>query len=235
MDTERHETQEDATRPYRDRVMYLNAFRRMDERARRNDIAYAIVLSMLLFVIPIIVGSVATILGHKVLAFVLALASIASGFALGLCVRHRIINKHFQVKDVKPWVELVEVDGHLLSELLSTPALAFPDMCDLPGITFVYNWLPKHKAIPRKTRVKLYRLTGSRLVSYLEGNVDGNMDILVIPTDELSIPSDKEDVFWYEFALLGGRMLEDVANMVRSAANEDTEGEPFANKGQKLS
>ena len=234
MQAGRQKASDDVTRPYRSRVMYLNAFRQMDDRERRYDVAYAIVLVMLLVVIPIVVGTAATVKGHTFVGLVLALGSMACGFALGLNVRRLIIASFFQVRDVTPWVELIDVDSRLLDELLQKPTLALPAMCDLPGITFAYNWLLRHHAIAKRTRVRMFRLTGSRLASHLSSSTVIEHDILLIPQDELSIPQDREQGFWREFGLLEGRMLKDVADVMRSANAEARNGS-YANKGQKLS
>ena len=214
--------------------MHLNAFRQMDDRERRGDVAYAIVLTSLLVVIPIIVGTAATIMGHKFVGLALAFASIGFGFVLGLNVRRLIIARFFRVTDVTPWVELEEVDGHLLSQLMSTSMLSFANMCDLPGITFAYNWLLKHQAIPARTTVKFYNLTGSRLVSFLECDAEADLDILLIPLDELSLSADNEARFWHEFSLLGGLKFEDLVARIRKETSDGTREETYANKGQKL-
>ena len=79
-------------REFKDLIMQMNAFRRMDEKEKKADIRYAILLGVLFLLLPILGGVLATVLQHKLIGVLIAVCSIAAGFFVGLRKRQSIIS-----------------------------------------------------------------------------------------------------------------------------------------------
>lgn len=230
------------TQPYHATVMNLNAVRPMDERELAADRRYAVLLVTLFIVMPIIAGTTCSVLGHTMLGLALAFGLMATGALVGLGKRRRILNDFFAVTDVDGLVELRDASSRAeLGALLAEPALAFRGGYGPEAVVFVYNWLRTHHALGPTGHIVAYRLNGETLLRILESSLDADVDLLVVPLDQLEVTRENEADLYRELGMVGGVRLDTLVRAVRerggSARARNTaasHGQTYANKGQPL-
>ena len=245
------------TKPYHATVMALNAWRPMDRRERRNDLAYAAFLVTTIILIPLSAYPIALLMGHDspLWAFGILLVFAGIGFTGGLLRRRYILSRFFGVMDVDGRMELCSVRSReQFEQLAEVPMLVFPRGMEASTRLFVYNWLRNRQALSGKERIVAYTMPGEQLLAYLGSDAVADTSLLLIPESELDMPTEvtARNRFEQELFMIHGVRLAQLVAAVRNEAQRqqtaeaaaktaETAGEAIAtgpddlaNKGQSL-
>ena len=164
-------------------IMQINAVRRMDDRQRRNDLIYGIVL-MILFLAPLlIVLPWLLTVGKPLMAVLTVLAGWLIGAGIGLSRRRQIINSFLKVKDAESLIELKDGEGQLEKLKKTDPVLLFPFGPQKELLEFAYNWLVRQKLISEGERLTAYRFTGRQLKDEITLNIAEDLEVMLVPLE----------------------------------------------------
>jgi hypothetical protein len=164
-------------------IMQINAVRRMDERQRRNDLIYGIVL-MVLFLAPLLIGLPWLLtVGKPLMAVLIILAGWLIGAGIGLSRRRQIINSFLKVKDAESLIELKDGEGQLEKLKKVDPVLLFPFGSQKELLELAYNWLVRQKLISEGERLTAYRFTGKQLKNEITLNIAEDLEVMLVPLE----------------------------------------------------
>ena len=164
-------------------IMQINAIRTMDERQRRNDLIYGIVL-MVLFLAPLLIGLPWLLtVGKPLIAVMTVLVGWLIGAGIGLTRRHQIISSFLKVRNAESLIDLKEGEGRLEKLKKINPVLLFPFGPQKELLQLAYNWLVRQKLINEGERIEAYRFTGRQLKDGITLNIAEDLEVMLIPLE----------------------------------------------------
>lgn len=195
-------------RIFDDSIMTMNSVRPMDQRERRNDLAYAILLTSLFVIIPIIVCPILTTFYGPLFGLMFLAFSWGLALAIGLTKRRSVIRNYYQVKDPEQHVQIIRVDQPPLPPALDDILLVFPFEADEQTLPYVYNWLFQRDTISPDTQVAFYQVLGSTLTACRGVGPFPDVYLLCIPTRALDLNESNSERFALELETAGARLYD---------------------------
>ena len=214
-------------RIFNDIIMTMNSVRPMDQRERRSDLAYAILLTLLFVIMPIIVCPILSAFYRPLYGLIFLAFSWGLALAIGLTKRKSVISNYYQVKDPEQHVQIIRVDQPPLPPALDDILLVFPFEVDEQTLPYVYNWLYQRETISPDTQVTFYQVMGSTLTACRGVGPFPDVYLLCIPIRALNLNESNTERFAFELEAAGARLYD-----CRIGRNS-TDGE-LANKASVL-
>lgn len=188
--------------------MALNSIRHLDEEDLKADRRYAVILTLLLFLFPILTIVAGAVSGHVLWGIGGASAIFAVGAEIALSTRNRIFSDFFVVRDVSKLVEVVPVeDGQQIDEFANEMTLAFLRKPDEEWLVFVYNWLLSCSAIRIDGKLRVFTLSGEDFVRHTGFDLVADNDFLLIPESELDLTFADRNRIITELTIIGGTLF----------------------------
>ena len=188
---------------FKDLIMQMNAFRRMDEQEKKADIRYAILLGVLFLLLPILGGVLAAVLQNKLIGVLIAVCSIAAGVFVGLRKRQSIFSDFWCVSEAEMSVQLIkELTPEVLDMLYQEKALCAVMPHSRNYQYFLYCWLISRGFWQKDEKHTIYLVNGRGVNDHFRLNMDEKAEVLCFLLDLSKLDEVKEDRLKREMSIL---------------------------------